>query len=228
MKIDKLKQYFKSEELLGRGIYWVENRVIRVRNRVINRDKVKVLDELKSEVLECKKCELHKTRNKVVFGEGNPNCVIMLVGEAPGREEDLQGRPFVGEAGKLLDKMLEAIGFSREDVYIANVLKCRPPGNRDPLPGEIIACKDYLIRQIEIIKPSIILTLGKFATSVILEKSRYEFSRLRGKICDWKGIKVLPTFHPAALLRHGGWKKEAWEHLKLLKRLYDEREERTN
>jgi uracil-DNA glycosylase family 4 len=178
------------------------------------------LDDFYHRIKDCTKCPLGKTRTNFVFGAGNPHAKIMLIGEAPGREEDLQGEPFVGAAGKLLDKMLAAINFSRKDVFIANILKCRPPENRDPRPDEIETCKPYLLKQIELIQPKIILTLGRISAQVLLE-TKSSLGQLRGRFHDWNGIKFLVTYHPAALLRYQQYKRPTWEDLKLLKKEYD-------
>jgi DNA polymerase len=170
------------------------------------------LESLKSIVLECSKCKLAETRTKIVFGEGNPNAKLMFVGEGPGYDEDIQGRPFVGKAGQLLTKMIEAMGLSRQEVYIANIVKCRPPGNRNPLKEEIFDCIGYLHRQIEIIEPEIIICLGSVAAHSLLNVET-PISKLRGNFLDFKGIKVMPTFHPAYLLRNERMKKPAWQDL---------------
>ncbi len=162
------------------------------------------LEHLRQKVFSCRKCPLYKTRNSVVFGEGNENAEIMFIGEAPGKQEDLQGRPFVGAAGKLLTKLIEDIlKLKRSDVYIANVLKCRPPGNRDPKETEIIACKGYLERQIEIINPKIICALGRFAASFLAEKYKIKFNSImhdHGKVFFVGDKRIVFTFHPAAAL----------------------------
>lgn len=178
------------------------------------------LDDFYHRIKDCTKCPLGKTRTNFVFGAGNPHAKIMLIGEAPGREEDLQGEPFVGAAGKLLDKMLAAIKFSREDVFIANILKCRPPENRDPRPDEIETCKPYLLKQIELIQPKIILALGRISAQVLLE-TKSSLGQLRGRFHDWNGIKFLVTYHPAALLRYQQYKRPTWEDLKLLRKEFD-------
>lgn len=153
--------------------------------------------------MSCTACELSETRNNVVFGVGAPDARLMFVGEAPGRNEDLQGEPFVGAAGKLLDELLAEIGISRGEVYIANVLKCRPPGNRDPRPAEIDACKGYLREQIRMISPEVVVTLGNFATKLLL-RTETGITRLRGHTYEWwLGTILIPTFHPAAALRGG-------------------------
>ena len=171
------------------------------------------LGALERETLSCKGCGLNKTRTNVVFGSGHPRAKLMFIGEAPGEEEDKQGKPFVGRAGQLLTKIIEAMGLKREDVYIANILKCRPPNNRAPLPDEIAACQNNIKRQVEIIKPRVICTLGKFASQTIL-KTEIPISALRGRFREYEGIKVMPTFHPAYLLRNPEDKKLVWQDMK--------------
>jgi len=182
------------------------------------------LEILESRINQCKKCTLSHSRNKFVFGSGNPNAEVVIVGEAPGADEDLQGMPFVGKAGKLLTDILKAINFKREDVYICNILKCRPPNNRNPLPEEIEKCEPYLIKQLELIKPKMILAAGAFAGQTLL-KSKEPLNKLRGKFHNLKVgdilIKVLVTFHPAALLRNPNWKYPTWEDVKLFRKEYD-------
>ena len=157
--------------------------------------------QLRDTALVCTACRLSETRNNVVFGAGDTNADLMLVGEAPGKHEDLQGEPFVGAAGSLLDELLVDIGFVREDVYIANVVKCRPPGNRDPRPNEIDSCKGYLREQIRMIHPRVVVTLGNFSTKLLLN-TETGITRLRGQRFDWwLGATLVPTFHPAAALR---------------------------
>ena len=180
----------------------------------------KSLDDFYHQIKSCTKCHLGYTRTNFVFGVGNPQADLLLIGEAPGREEDLQGEPFVGAAGKLLDAMLAAINFKREDVFIANILKCRPPENRDPRPDEIETCKPYLLHQIKLIQPKIILALGRISAQVLLE-TKNPLGQLRGKFHDWNGIEFLVTYHPAALLRYQQYKRPAWEDLKLLRKEYD-------
>lgn len=179
------------------------------------------LDELFDNIHNCQKCILGSTRTKFVFGVGNPDADLMLIGEAPGADEDAQGIPFVGRAGKLLTDILKAINFEREDVYIANILKCRPPNNRDPLQSERDLCKPYLYKQIELIKPKIILCLGKVASNVLLN-SNESLTRLRSQVHDFNGIKLMVTFHPAALLRNPHWKRGTWEDVQKVRKLYDE------
>jgi len=181
----------------------------------------KSLKELDSMIHDCRKCALGRTRNKFVFGVGNPNAIAMLIGEAPGADEDAQGEPFVGRAGKLLNDILKALNMKREDVYIANILKCRPPNNRDPMPSEEDTCKPYLLKQIELIKPKIILCLGRVAANALLGK-KLSLTDLRENIYEFEGIKVFATYHPAALLRNPHWKKDCWEDFKKFKKIYDE------
>jgi DNA polymerase len=177
--------------------------------------------ELRSEVLGCTRCRLAESRRTVVFGEGDRRADLLVVGEAPGVEEDRSGRPFVGPAGQLLDKMLAAIGFRRNEVFICNVLKCRPPGNRDPLADEVASCRPYLRRQVELIEPKAICAFGRFAAQTLLDRD-VSLGRLRGATHDFMGIPVVATYHPAALLRNTQWKRPAWDDLKLLRRTYDE------
>ena len=183
--------------------------------------KAESLLDLNNKICECQKCALGKTRTKFVFGVGNPNADAMLIGEAPGRDEDLQGEPFVGRAGKLLNDILKAVHFAREDVYIANILKCRPPNNRDPLPGEMETCIPYLHKQIELIKPKIILCLGRVAANGLLNK-KLSLGQLRESTYDFNGIKVMATYHPAALLRNPNWKRGCWEDVQKFRKYYDE------
>ncbi len=180
-----------------------------------------VLEELRKKVETCTLCELHKSRTNSVFGEGDINARIMFVGEAPGRDEDLQGKPFVGRAGRLLTQLLNDAGLKREEVYIANCLKCRPPNNRDPLPQELSACFGYLKQQIEIIKPRIIGTLGRYST-YILTGQRGALGTLRGRIFTYNGIKVIAMYHPAYLLRNPNATEVFVEDLKRLKSLSEE------
>lgn len=175
--------------------------------------RIQILEELKREMLACHKCPLSKTRTNLVFGVGNSMANLMFVGEAPGRDEDLQGEPFVGRAGQLLTKIIEAIGLNRSDVYIANVLKCRPPGNRNPLPEEIVLCMPYLLKQIEIIQPKVLCALGTFAAQTLLS-TKAPVGTLRGKFHDYKGIPMMVTFHPAYLLRNPNDKVKVWEDMK--------------
>lgn len=177
------------------------------------------LEELEKEVARCQKCRLHRHRTQTVFGVGNPQARILFIGEGPGEEEDKQGIPFVGRAGQLLTKMIEAMGLKREEVYIANVIKCRPPNNRDPEPDEIEACMPYLKAQISFIQPEVIIALGKFASQA-LTGSPTPITKMRGHWYSFEDIPLMPTYHPSYLLRQQGQKKYAWEDLKkVMKRL---------
>jgi DNA polymerase len=178
------------------------------------------LEQFEQEVRDCRRCVLWETRTNLVFGEGSPNAGLMFIGEAPGEEEDKQGRPFVGRAGQLLTRMIEAMKLRREDLYIANVLKSRPPNNRSPLPGELKACTPYLEHQIRLIRPKIICALGLVAARALLQTNE-SLTRLRGRWHDYQGIKTIVTFHPAALLRNPAWKRESWDDLKKIRRELD-------
>ncbi len=168
------------------------------------------LEGIKAELGDCQRCNLSKTRHRIVFGEGNPRAELVFVGEAPGGDEDIQGKPFVGRAGQLLTKIIAAMGLTREDVYICNILKCRPPGNRNPLPDEIAICEPFLVRQLKAIKPRVICALGGFAAHTLLN-SEAPITSLRGSFHDYQGIPLMPTYHPAYLLRNQGAKKQVWE-----------------
>lgn len=171
------------------------------------------LDEVRADLGDCQRCPLCRGRRQIVFGVGSPAAPIVFVGEAPGREEDESGEPFVGEAGRLLDRILFAMGLERNQVYICNVIKCRPQGNRDPAPEEIASCEPYLKRQLAAIRPRIIVTLGRFAAQTLLQDETV-ISRLRGKWREYEGIPLMPTFHPAYLLRNPAEKRDVWEDMK--------------
>jgi len=175
--------------------------------------KLPLLDAVRTELGECTRCKLHKTRTNIVFGVGSPEARLMFVGEAPGEDEDLQGFPFVGKAGQLLTKMIEAMGLRRDDVYICNTVKCRPPNNRNPEPDELLACEPFLKGQLGAVKPEVIVTLGKFAAQSLLREST-PITRLRGQWREYEGIPVMPTFHPAYLLRSPAEKGKVWDDLK--------------
>jgi uracil-DNA glycosylase len=181
----------------------------------IARSAAEVLTVIRDDIGDCTRCKLHGLgRTQIVFGVGNPTADLMFVGEAPGADEDIQGVPFVGRAGQLLTKMIEAMGFTRDEVYIANVLKCRPPGNRNPEPDEIATCEPFLFRQLASIDPKVVIALGAFAARTLL-KTDAPISRLRGRVFEYRGAKLIPTFHPSFLLRSPGYKREAWDDLKL-------------
>jgi DNA polymerase len=178
-----------------------------------------ILNEIRADIGDCTRCKLHKLgRTQVVFGVGNPRAELMFVGEAPGQDEDIQGEPFVGRAGQLLTKIIEAIGLTRDQVYIANVIKCRPPGNRNPEPDEVATCEPFLFRQIDAIKPRVIVALGTFAAQCLL-KTNDPISRLRGRAFQYRGAQLIPTFHPAFLLRSPERKRDVWEDMKKVRAL---------
>lgn len=173
------------------------------------------LEEIRADLGDCHRCTLSKGREKLVFGCGNEKARVVFVGEAPGREEDKQGLPFVGEAGRLLDRMLFAMGLCRDDAYLCNLLKCQPPGNRDPKTNEIALCQPFLGRQLVAIRPRVIVTLGRFAAQALLSNED-DFNQVRGCWHTYGGMAVMPTYHPAYLLRNPALKREAWEDLKLV------------
>jgi uracil-DNA glycosylase len=183
-------------------------------------EKTILLEKLQEEIGDCKRCKLSGKRTHIVFGEGNPDARIMFIGEAPGREEDLQGRPFVGDAGMVLTRLINKMGFKREEVYIANIVKCRPPMNRDPEIDEITACRKFLERQIAIIRPIVIMSLGRISTSTLIGNPALKISAVRGKFFEYKGVPVMPTFHPAYLIRNPKEKWLTWnDALKVLEKL---------
>ncbi|HEU4723034.1 MAG TPA: uracil-DNA glycosylase [Gemmatimonadaceae bacterium] len=182
--------------------------------------KLDSLAEIARVVAECRRCPLYATAINPVPGVGDPDADFMCVGEAPGANEDQQGEPFVGQAGQLLNKILAAIDLRREDVFIANVLKHRPPGNRNPLPEEVVACSPYLVRQIELVRPKVILALGTFAAQTLLE-TKLTIGKLRGQVHRYYGVPLIVTYHPAALLRNPSWKRPTWEDVQLARRILD-------
>ena len=177
------------------------------------------LDTFYNEIKNCTKCSLSDSRTKLVFGIGNPNADIVIVGEAPGKNEDLKGEPFVGRGGQLLDKILEAINLNRKKVFILNVLKCRPPENRDPKPDEISECEPYLKKQLQLINPKLIVALGRIAGMTLL-KTKDSLTNMRNKIHKYENIDLIVTYHPAALLRNPNFKKPTWEDFKLIRNKY--------
>jgi uracil-DNA glycosylase family 4 len=183
------------------------------------KEPVQDLNVVRREIGECTRCRLHEGRNHLVFGEGDPHAALVFVGEGPGRDEDLQGKPFVGRAGELLTRIIEAIDLTREEVYIANIVKCRPPNNRDPRPDEIQTCLPFLLKQLEVIKPKIICALGTFAAQTLLETEE-KISALRGHFYPYHGAKLMPTYHPAFLLRNPQFKKHVWEDMKQIREEY--------
>ena len=178
------------------------------------------LEELNKMICTCLKCPLGHTRTNFVFGVGNPAADVMFIGEAPGADEDAQGEPFVGRAGQLLNKIIESIGLKREDVYICNILKCRPPNNREPLPTEMETCTPYLYKQIELIHPKFIICLGRVSAQWLLQTNE-NLTSLRNKVHDFRGAKLIVTYHPAALLRNPNWKRPTWDDMKMFMNLYN-------
>lgn len=214
MFVRYLKQ---TQELFGDELYLCKMTNSIEKNKNAKSD----LEKFCKEISECQKCELGTTRDKFVFGIGDPYANLMLVGEAPGAEEDRIGEPFVGRAGKLLDKILAAINRSRaKDVYICNVLKCRPPNNRDPLASEVEQCESYLLKQIEIMRPKLIVALGRVSGKTLL-KIDQPLKEMRSKLHDYFGTPLIVTYHPAALLRNSGLKPAAWEDFKWIKTILD-------
>jgi DNA polymerase len=207
--IADLKAYL--EYLKGMGIEGLPAAEEKAENMISS--EVPSLEEIRRELGDCKRCKLHRTRSTIVFGEGKEKARLMLIGEGPGYDEDVQGRPFVGRAGQLLTKILQSIGLQREEVYIANLIKCRPPQNRNPEPDEIQSCYPFLMKQIKAIQPRIICALGSFAAHTLLQTDA-KITSLRARIFDLAGIQVFPTYHPAFLLRNPERKREVWEDMK--------------
>ena len=173
------------------------------------------LQDIRQELGDCHRCPLCQERTHIVFGEGNPQARLAFVGEAPGADEDMQGRPFVGKAGQLLTKIIQAMGLTRQDVYICNILKCRPPSNRNPKPDEITTCEPFLVKQLQVIQPKVICALGTFAAHTLL-KTEVPITILRGRFHTYQGIHLMPTYHPAYLLRNPGAKKKVWEDMQMI------------
>ncbi|MDX1778683.1 MAG: uracil-DNA glycosylase [Thermodesulfobacteriota bacterium] len=178
-----------------------------------------LLKQVRNNLGECTRCKLHAHRKNIVFGTGNPEAQLIFVGEGPGGEEDIQGKPFVGRAGQLLTKIINSINLTREEVYIANIIKCRPPQNRNPEPDEIKACEPFLMQQLDVIQPKIICALGTFAAQTLLETDE-RISRLRGRFISYRGSKFIATFHPAYLLRNPQKKRDVWEDMKMIREEY--------
>ncbi len=228
--ISDLKKFLKQQnEITNVDFYFskINTNEVKIKNntqkKIFNENwkNAKSLNELNTLICDCIKCSLSKTRKKFVFGVGNENADIMFIGEAPGADEDEQGEPFVGRAGQLLNKIFEAIQFKREEIYICNILKCRPPNNRDPQLSEVELCIPYLWKQIEIIKPKILVSLGRIGAQMLLNTSD-SLTKLREKIHTYKDIPLIVTYHPAALLRNPNWKIPTWEDMKKLRSLYSE------
>ena len=195
-----------------------DTKIIKIADQpdIFDSGKKQTLGEIREELGECTRCKLHADRTNIVFGDGNPNARLVFVGEGPGRDEDMQGKPFVGRAGKLLTKIIEAMGLTRKDVYICNVVKCRPPGNRNPEADEVAACEPFLLKQIRSINPEIIVCLGSVATSLLLKMKQPRMGDLRGQFHEYGNSKLMITYHPAALLRNPNFKKPVWEDMKVV------------
>ena len=207
--ITDLKAHLKAQQ--DAGLEWLQ----------IPKDNLGplIMAELRASIQNCNRCRLASSRTHIVFGEGNPNAKLVFIGEAPGMEEDHSGRPFIGKAGILLTRIIQAINLSREEVFISSVIKCRPPENRTPEPDEIAACEPFLIKQIQAIRPAIICTLGSVATHTILKTDK-PITKLRGTFREYLGIPVMPTFHPAYLLRNPQGKKLVWDDMQKIRDLY--------
>lgn len=227
--LDDAQRYFEQQQELFGNVLYVDDPK-KKKHAVVNSaahypDEAWVnassVKELNEQICTCLKCPLGHTRTKFVFGVGHTSSKVMFVGEAPGADEDAQGEPFVGRAGQLLNKIIDAVGMKREEVYICNILKCRPPNNREPQPSEMEQCTPYLSKQIEIIKPQFIICLGRTAAQWLLQ-SNESLGTLRGRIHEYLGIKLIVTYHPAALLRNPNWKRPAWEDMKMFKKMYEE------
>ncbi|MES0362326.1 MAG: uracil-DNA glycosylase [Desulfobacteria bacterium] len=217
---EDLKAYLQYMKGLGyQGVVLSEDSV-RILERWNKGGVAETLDTIQVDLGACERCKLHKGRKHIVFGVGNPRAKLAFVGEGPGHEEDIQGEPFVGKAGQLLTKILRAIGLTREDVYICNIIKCRPPGNRNPEPDEIAACIPFLRRQLRAIGPGLICALGTFAAQTLLA-TKTPISRLRGNFYTYEGIHLLPTYHPAFLLRNPAKKADVWEDMQKLQEAYE-------
>ena len=208
-----IKAYLETDKLAGIDELFYQPPPVAKVARLTAAEKEIRLKALKKTTQDCQLCQLYKKRTNLVFGSGSPAAALMFVGEAPGADEDLKGEPFVGRAGQLLTKMIEAIGMKRGEVYIANILKCRPPNNRSPLPEEIASCSQFVREQIKIIRPKVICGLGKFASQFLLD-TQEPITALRGKFYEINSIKIMPTFHPAYLLRNPNDKRLVWEDLK--------------
>ncbi len=220
---DQIKAFVKEElEIFGGPLYMPEAIQEAAEEKTQLSSEIKSLSDFNDAIQNCMNCPLGKTRTSFVFGAGNPDADLMFVGEAPGEKEDLEGVPFVGRAGKLLDDILKAIELSREDVFIANVLKCRPPDNRDPNKDEIEQCEPYLLKQIELIKPKLLVALGRISATTLL-RTKDSLTAMRGQVFDYHGTDMVVTYHPAALLRNPNWKRPAWEDFKKIRAMYKEK-----
>jgi len=223
-----IRRYFEQQKELFGNTLWIDRKTeIQRRENIFDEEadksepwqSINDLEEFYHAIKNCQKCPLGVTWTNFVFGVGNPDADLLFIGEAPGRDEDLQGEPFVGRAGQLLDRILHAIDLDRSEVYIGNLLKCRPPNNRDPQPGEIASCEPYLIHQIKLIDPVLIVALGRVAGQTLLRTTE-SLGELRGKVHDYHGIDFMVTYHPAALLRSERFKRPTWEDMQEIKKLY--------
>lgn len=217
---DDLRGYLQYMKGLGYAGVELSENSLRILDGWHKDVMAETLDMIREDLGACRRCKLHKGRRHIVFGVGNPGAKLVLVGEAPGYEEDVQGRPFVGAAGQLLTRILQAIGLTREDVYICNIIKCRPPGNRNPEQDEIDACIPFLRRQLRAIRPRLICALGTFAAQTLL-KTNTPISRLRGRFHAYEDIQLLPTYHPAFLLRNPSRKRDVWEDVQKIQVAYE-------
>jgi len=208
IKQDRIKDLLHSRPVYAVSEY--REKILKEPQQYLSQDKDNALQQLKKEIGDCTRCRLHKERKNVVFGEGSSGARLMFIGEGPGRDEDIQARPFVGEAGRLLTRLIEKMGMKREDVYIANIVKCRPPFNRDPEEDEIATCKPFVERQAEIIHPGVIMSLGRVSAQSILGM-KMPISRMRGNFFSFNNIPLMPTFHPAYLLRNPKDKWLVWD-----------------
>jgi uracil-DNA glycosylase family 4 len=224
LKDEVIKALKVQSETFGDLLFDEEDNIlIKRKTQIVSESfqSAKSLEELDCLICNCLKCQLGDTRKNFVFGTGNPNANALILGEGPGAEEDEQGIPFVGRAGKLLNDILKAIKFERNEVYIANIIKCRPPGNRTPSPAEMDTCMPYLKKQIELVDPKLILCVGLTAAHGLLHNND-SLTNLRGKVFNFEGRKVMVTYHPAALLRNPNWKRGCWEDVQAFRKLYDE------
>ena len=215
LAVGGLKSQVLNQSSLAAGLEWKKPLSTKNEIKNISTNNEEQLKKVSQEIANCQLCQLAKKRQNLVFGDGNPNAQIVFVGEAPGADEDQQGLPFVGRAGQLLTKIIEAMGIQRKDVYICNILKCRPPGNRNPLPDEISLCEPFLIKQLQAISPKVICALGTFAAQTLL-KTDVPITLLRGRFHTYNGIKLMPTYHPAYLLRNPSAKKPVWEDVQMI------------
>ena len=215
LAVGGLKSQVLNQSSLAAGLEWKKPLSTKNEIKNISTNNEEQLKKVSQEIANCQLCQLAKKRQNLVFGDGNPNAQIVFVGEAPGADEDQQGLPFVGRAGQLLTKIIEAMGIQRKDVYICNILKCRPPGNRNPLPEEISLCEPFLKKQLQAISPKVICAMGTFAAHTLL-KTDVPISLLRGRFHTYDGIKLMPTYHPAYLLRSPSAKKPVWEDVQMI------------